>query len=374
MVEQNSEKIYIEIALLILIITLITLLHYSTLSNKNILLHEISQRLYYLPIIYAAYRYGLKGSVSISLLSGAIYLLHVSEHLKDSQTTILNQYAEVIIFQVVAITTGFFADAERTQRKSYEKVSQDLIVAYKELRDTVDLLVRTAQLKSLGELSASIAHEIRNPLASIKGSIEIIATDFPADSPKKEFITIIEQEIERLNRLVEEFLRFAKPSKPTKIETDINEIIMSVTKFISTQAAKTNINIVTNLASSMPLILMDNEQIRQVLLNLIINAIQASPPDSIIEISSKLTKDYIELFVRDYGKGVENSKREKIFEPFFTTKPQGSGLGLAIAYQLVKQHNGEIMLLNTDSSGALFIVKLPIIKDRLISNNSEVII
>lgn len=374
MVEQNSEKKYIEIALLILIITLITLLHYSTLSNKNILLHEISQRLYYLPIIYAAYRYGLKGSVSISLLSGAIYLLHVSEHLKDSQTTILNQYAEVIIFQVVAITTGFFADAERTQRKSYEKVSQDLIVAYKELRDTVDLLVRTAQLKSLGELSASIAHEIRNPLASIKGSIEIIATDFPADSPKKEFITIIEQEIERLNRLVEEFLRFAKPSKPAKIEADINEIIMSVTKFISTQAAKTNINIVTNLASSMPLILIDSEQIRQVLLNLIINAIQASPPDSIIEISSKLTKDYIELFVRDYGKGVENSKREKIFEPFFTTKPQGSGLGLAIAYQLIKQHNGEIMLLNTDSSGALFVVKLPIIKNTLISNNSEVII
>ncbi|MBL8197206.1 MAG: DUF4118 domain-containing protein [Blastocatellia bacterium] len=364
-----------EAIILIFIVIMITLLHYSTISNESILLHEISQRLYYIPIVYSAYRFGLVGSLLFSLLSGIIYLFHITQHQTSSATTILNQYAEVIMFLVVGVTTGFFADAERQQRQRFEKASEELAKAYQELRNTVDLLVRSARLKSLGELAATIAHEIRNPLSSIKGSIEIVSEEIPLTSPRREFITIIEKEVERLNHLVEDFLKFAKPRPPEKIPANVNELIDSIVKFLSPQAKKRNVKIDTLLEDSLTLIPLDTEQIRQVLLNLILNAIEAMPAGGKVEISSSIKGEFLEISVRDHGTGISLETQQKIFEPFFTTKTDGSGLGLFVAYQLVKQHNGEIELVSASETGSLFLVKLPI-KQELTANNNvnEVVI
>ena len=347
-----------EAIILVFVVIMITLLHYSTISNESILLHEISQRLYYIPIVYSAYRFGLTGSLLFSLLSGIIYLLHIAQHQTSSATTILNQYAEVIMFLAVGVATGFFADAERQQRERFEKASEELAKAYQELRNTVDLLVRSARLKSLGELAATIAHEIRNPLNSIKGSIEIVSEEIAPNSPRREFILIMEKEVERLNNLVEDFLKFAKPRSPEKVATNVNEIIDSVVKFLSPQAKKRNVKLDLQLASELPSIPLDPEQIRQVLLNLILNAIQSMPEGGNVELSSSIAKDYLEISIRDYGSGISSDNQQKIFEPFFTTKTDGSGLGLFVAYQLVKQHNGEIEVANTSEKGSLFLVKL----------------
>lgn len=360
-----------EAIILIFIVIMITLLHYSTISNESILLHEISQRLYYIPIVYSAYRFGLVGSLLFSLLSGIIYLFHITQHQTSSATTILNQYAEVIMFLVVGVTTGFFADAERQQRQRFEKASEELAKAYQELRNTVDLLVRSARLKSLGELAATIAHEIRNPLNSIKGSIEIVSEEIAPNSPRREFILIMEKEVERLNNLVEDFLKFAKPRSPEKVATNVNEIIDSVVKFLSPQAKKRNVKLDLQLASELPSIPLDPEQIRQVLLNLILNAIQSMPEGGNVELSSSIAKDYLEISIRDYGTGISLESQQKIFEPFFTTKTDGSGLGLFVAYQLVKQHNGEIEVANTSEKGSLFLVKLALNQEVNNENNNS---
>jgi two-component system, NtrC family, sensor histidine kinase HydH len=357
-----------EAIILVFVVIMITLLHYSTISNESILLHEISQRLYYIPIVYSAYRFGLTGSLLFSLLSGIIYLLHIAQHQTSSATTILNQYAEVIMFLAVGVATGFFADAERQQRQRFEKASEELAKAYQELRNTVDLLVRSARLKSLGELAATIAHEIRNPLNSIKGSIEIVSEEIAPNSPRREFILIMEKEVERLNNLVEDFLKFAKPRPPEKVATNVNEIIDSVVKFLSPQAKKRNVKLDIQLASELPSIPLDPEQIRQVLLNLILNAIQSMPEGGNVELSSSIAKDYLEISIRDYGTGISSDNQQKIFEPFFTTKTDGSGLGLFVAYQLVKQHNGEIEVANTSENGSLFVIKLSL--DQQIEHNN----
>ncbi|HWP44244.1 MAG TPA: ATP-binding protein [Blastocatellia bacterium] len=345
---------------LVLSVVLITLLHYHTTAAGNFLLHEISQRLYYVPIVYAAYSFGVRGSVATSLLSGAVYLLHISEHESDTQAAILNQYAEVLMFQVVAVVTGVLARAERRQRRRFEKASADLAAAYQELRDTVGLLIRADRLKSVGELAAAIVHEIKNPLSAIKGAAQIIEKEIPAESPRRAFVTIIEDEVDRLNRLVGEFLNFAKPRQPVKMPSDLNQLIKSVVAFTSKEAEKSGVRLVPNLDEELPSALVDSEQVKQVLLNLIINAVHATPQGGVVEVGSRRGGEFAELTVRDYGSGVETGIRGRIFDPFFTTKPEGSGLGLSVACQLTKQHGGEIELVDVDGPGSLFVVRLPL--------------
>jgi len=359
---EHSENVKRAVVALLLVssIILITLIHYQTTAGGNFLLHEISQRLYYIPIIYAAYTFGVRGSVTISLLSGAVYLFHISEHEHDPRAAILNQYAEVMMFLVVGVVTGLLAQAEKSQRRRFEKASAELAAAYKELRGTVDLLIRTDRLKSLGELAAGMAHEVRNPLSAIRGAAEIIEKEIPPNSPRRKFVGVIQEEVDRLNRLVGEFLSFAKPRQPERTPTDLRELIESVVDFTSKEAENNGVRLVTRLDEGLEPVSIDREQIRQVLLNLIINAIHAMPEGGTAEVGTSLGSESVELWVRDYGVGIEPGARDKIFDPFFTTKQQGSGLGLSIAYQIVKQHGGVIELGDVDGPGSLFVIRLPI--------------
>ncbi|HKQ05612.1 MAG TPA: ATP-binding protein [Blastocatellia bacterium] len=357
----SSRKVKLVTGLLLgLSVVLITLLHYHTMAGGNFLLHEVSQRLYYVPIVYAAYAFGVRGGLSISLLSGAVYLMHISEHGHDPQAAILNQYAEVFMFQVVGVVTGLLAGAERRQRRRFEKASADLAAAYQELRDTVSLLIRADRLKSVGEVAAAIVHEIRNPLSAIKGAAQIIEKEIPQDSPRRRFTAVIEEEVDRLNKLVSEFLTFARPRQPEKRPSNLNHLIESVITFTSKEATKRGVRLVPKLDEHLPAVEVDAEQIRQVLLNLILNAIHAMPEGGVVEVCSKRIGEVIELSVRDYGTGIDPAIRDKIFDPFFTTKPEGSGLGLSVAYGLIKQHDGEIELGALNGPGSLFIIKLPL--------------
>ncbi len=358
----RSEKLNRLITALALVfsVAVITLLHYYTTAGGHFLLHEISQRLYYVPIAYAAYDLGVRGSMAISLLSGAVYMLHISEHGGDSEAAILNQYAEVFMFQVVGLVTGLLARAERRQRKRFEKASADLAAAYQELRNTVDLLIHADRLRSVGELAAAIVHEIKNPLSAIKGAAQIIEKEIPVESPRRGFVTIIEEEVDRLNRLVGEFLNFAKPRQPVKTPSDLNQLIRSVITFTSNEAEKNGIRLSAKLDGQLPYALVDPEQIKQVLLNLIINALHATPRGAVVEVTSRRAGEFAELAVRDHGVGIEPGIRDRIFDPFFTTKPEGSGLGLSVAYQLIKQHGGEIEVADTGGEGSLLVVRLPL--------------
>lgn len=340
-------------------IVVITLLHYST-STQYLLLHEIYQRLYYIPIIYAAYSYGLRGGLAASALSALIYIPHVAQHSDHQDVYAINQFAEMILFQVVGAVTGLLAGAERRERQRYEQTAAELQRAYDELRSTVDQLLLADRHSSLGRMSAAIVHEIRNPLGAIRGAAEALEAAVPRDHEKAEFLAIIEREVEQLNGLVGDFLQFARPRSPELLLTPPREIIESVVKLTGKQAAQSLVQIEVNVADDLPAVMMDGEQMKQVLLNLILNAVDAMPGGGHLIISANCRGEELEIIVRDNGKGIDSTVRDKLFSPFVTTKARGTGLGLAIAHRLVSQHEGRIVADDAEGGGAVFQILLPL--------------
>ncbi|MBL8208327.1 MAG: sensor histidine kinase [Blastocatellia bacterium] len=336
----------------------ITLLHYNT-STHYLLLHEIYQRLYYIPIIYAAYSYGLRGGLAAAVLSTLIYLPHLAQH-ADNRVYAINQYAETVLFFVVGVVTGLLAGKEQRERRRYEQTAAELQSAYDELRSTVDQLLLADRHASLGQMSAAIVHEIRNPLGAIRGAAEALESIVPHEHEKAEFLTIIKQEVERLNGLVTDFLNFARPRLPELLPTPPHEIIDAVVKLAKKQAEQAQVKIITEVAEALPFVRLDAEQMKQVLLNLILNAIEAMPDGGQLMISARQREQVLRLAVRDTGKGIDPTVREKLFSPFVTTKTRGTGLGLAIAHRLVTQHGGQIEAIAGEDGGALIEIRLPL--------------
>ncbi len=341
---------------LLIALIAISVLHYENVSG-SVLLHEISQRLYYLPIIYAAYRYGLRGGLAASLVSAALYFPHIVQHW-NSEDSAINLYAETILFLVIGAVTGLLAGKERRERERYENAAAELRRAYDELRATVEQLLIADRHSSLGRMSAAIVHEIRNPLGAIKGAAEALESSVPG--ARKEFLDIIKLESDRLNGLVTDFLRFARPRAPEMLPTPAHEVIDSVVKLARKQAERSRVRIEISAADDLPPVMMDAEQMKQVLLNLILNAIDAMPKGGCLTINVDRGGDGLVIAVKDMGEGIDPAVRATLFSPFVTTKARGSGLGLAIAHRLVSQHGGRITADDVTGGGAVFQIWLPL--------------
>ena len=349
----------LRISILIAFIILITLLHnISTMEDPLFL--NLYQRLYYIPIVLAAYWFGLKGALITSIVSTLSYPHHGHYHWPDHPFYTMNQYAEMMMFNLIAIVTGVLSDLETRQRKKYEQASYELEEAYQKLQDSFEHVRRQDRLSALGELSAAMAHEIRNPLGSIKGGIDIIEDDFDKNSKKYEFFQIIKKEISRLDTKISEFLNYARPSPPQMSKSRINDVITSIVRLVEKRAEQQGIEIYTNLDSGIPETVMDSEQIKQALLNVILNAIQALQKGGRISIKSWVEENRICVSIRDTGKGIPKDNLSKLFDPFFTTKEDGTGLGLSISYQILKAHEGDIEVIIPEGGGCEFDVYLPL--------------
>ncbi|MBE9505017.1 MAG: sensor histidine kinase [Proteobacteria bacterium] len=348
----------LKIGILATSIIFITLLH-NISSMEGPLFLNIYQRLYYIPIVLAAYWFGLKGALITSIISTFSYPHHGHYHWPDKPFYTMNQYAEMMMFNLIGIVTGILSDLETRQRKKYEEASSELKEAYQKLQDSFEQVRRSDRLSALGELSAAMAHEIRNPLGSIKGGIEIIEEDFDKSSQKFEFIQIIKKEISRLDKKITEFLHYARPIPPQKRNSNINDIIYSVVRLVEKRAEQQGVKVVAELDEAMPETMMDSEQIKQALLNIILNGIQAIPASGVVTVKSWFENLTVCVSVRDTGKGIPKGEREKLFDPFFTTKEEGTGLGLSITYQILKAHGGDIIASEPKEGGGEFIVYLP---------------
>ena len=184
---------------------------------ESIALHNVYQRLYYLPIFAAAHWFGLRGALATSILSAASYLPHIvmdwGEMLGVHDEYMQAQYAELVMFQVVAVVVGLLAESERRSREHQERTARELAEAYTQLQESFEQLRRADRLKALGELSAGLAHEIKNPLASIKASLEILFAESSPGNDKQEFAEIVHKELNQLEHIVNEFLQFARTSE-----------------------------------------------------------------------------------------------------------------------------------------------------------------
>ena len=328
-------------------ILLISALHFLT-PVDSVILHQIYQRLYYIPIILASLWYGWRGGLGSALLASLSYLPHIVLHWQhQNYDYALNQYAEIAMFFVIGTVTGWLGDQKRRESERAEKINNELQTAYAELRQTVGQLLQAERLSSLAEIASGVVHEIRNPLGAIKGAVEILEDELAKDSPRREFAQIAKTEVERIDKLVQEFFHFARAKEPNKQPTDANGILRSVKLLVESQAAAQTVEMSEELAHNLPLISLDAEQIKQVLLNLAINALQAMPEGGklIFRTFQKDNKLYIET--EDTGGGIDEAVKAKIFDPFFSTKDKGLGLGLSVVYKIVKQHDGQIQIFDT---------------------------
>jgi PAS domain S-box-containing protein len=242
-------------------------------------------------------------------------------------------------------------------------------------------LRQAENLASLTTVAAGVAHEIKNPLGSLSIHVQLIQkmlnkaasdgrrTDAPdsVSVPYTKFnrhITTINEEIERLNRIVVDFLFAVRPMEIYPVKSDINRLIKEVIKFVHYELKNANIKYKLRLMRDIPAVKIDKRYIKQALLNLIKNAIEAmSGSGGLLAISTEADDQQVTICVRDDGPGIPEAKASRIFEPYFTTKVKGSGLGLTLVFKIVREHSGDISVSSRPGEGACFTIKLPLAQE-----------
>jgi hypothetical protein len=219
---------------------------------------------------------------------------------------------------------------------------------------------RAEHLATLGEMATGLAHEIRNPLAGIAGVIEIIGRDLPATSPARSVVKDVRQEIARINHIVTDLLQTARPHPPIVRRSDLNTTVEHAVMLGRQQALAKSVDIVLHKDTSMPEIEHDSDQIHQVLLNLLLNALQAIDAKGKISVTLKTKGAMAVVEVADNGRGIAPDHLPNIFRPFYTTKGDGTGLGLSLARRIVEDHQGRIDVSSALGKGTTFAVVLPL--------------
>lgn len=230
-----------------------------------------------------------------------------------------------------------------------------------EARKLQEEQVQSAErLELLGEIAAGMAHEIRNPLMAVRGFAQLIKENqTPAES--EEYMEIILKESDRMDKLTEELLCLARPAQCTLAMVEPNEVVGNALRLVENQTREKRLNVIRNLDPGVPVVLVEKEQLRQVILNILLNAIQASKIGGLLEISTdyEAFSNQVAIKIRDTGVGIAPEIIDKIFKPFFTTKEKGTGLGLSVALRLIENWGGRIMVDSTLGAGTLFTILLP---------------
>lgn len=232
---------------------------------------------------------------------------------------------------------------------------------------------KAEKMQTLGEIAAAISHEVKNPLAGIKSMVQAAMMDLDPSSEPYQYLKRISQEVDRINTFIENTFAFARHRRPRIIRSSITEILESVVSLLWEHCKRLQIKVIRDYAEDLPTLRVDPEQMRQVFLNIMLNAIEATEQCPVGERRIHLTvrpitlthggeaMRYLEVQFHDSGPGVPDAVLAKIFDPFFTTKPNGTGLGLAICFKIVNEHGGRIEVSNAPEGGAVVSVKLPLV-------------
>ena len=234
-----------------------------------------------------------------------------------------------------------------------------IIIDLREKRLLEAQVLRANRLAGLGELAAGVAHEIRNPLTAVKGYSQVLDDELAIDDPKREYTATIVKEVNRLDRFVQGLLAFARPSTSRFELANLNDIIEETLVLLVNPAFKDRIFLHKNYGENIQAE-VDKDQLKQVLLNLLINAAQAIPDQGTIKIVTRQEGQQVSISISDTGIGIPVENMDKLFNPFFTTRDRGTGLGLAIAHQLIELHHGEIKVRSTVHHGTEFTLSLPV--------------
>ncbi|MFN3322202.1 MAG: two-component system sensor histidine kinase NtrB [Bryobacteraceae bacterium] len=317
-----------------------------------------------LPVVSAATTLGMIGTLIFTLASCASYLSFLLFVEIWGYKLLPEQFREVILrvflLPVVGYLTHQLAEDNRVQARKYQAAALQLAEANESLRQAEAAMRRSERLAALGQLSAGLAHELRNPMGTVKASAEMLSKRVEDSDPVvQELAGFISSEVDRTNSLITRFLEFARPLQLKRRPADIADVVDRAVEELSRHHPPYPVTVYKNASPDIRPAEIDAELVQRVVYNLLLNAAQATPAGGTITVKTRQLGDRIEIAVIDRGSGIDPSLRENIFNPFFTTKPDGVGLGLAIVSKIVDEHGGKLSVESEPGRGSVFRVWLP---------------
>ena len=262
---------------------------------------------------------------------------------------------------------------------AFDQMTERLMERERELKESQNILRRADRLSSLGLLTAGLAHEIRNPLVAIRTFTQLLPERYDDAEFREGFQGLALKEVDRICGLITDLLSFARPSRPNVAEENLNDVVESIARILETEAKEKGVEITREFSANLPKAWIDREQMKQVFMNLILNAIQAMKEGGSIYISTRPyfkneggePEQFVQVEIRDTGVGIPEENLDHIFDPFFTSKDEGSGLGLSISHQIVQEHGGYVTVESKIGAGTSFFINLPVGKPVRQANNGR---
>ncbi len=332
-----SKRTKDKIAFVAFLVGGITLAHYVT-EWKVHHYHIFYQGLYFLPVILSGFWFGLRGALAASLSITILYLPFTVIHWNGFSADDFNSIMEMVLYNVVALVLGTLRGRERVTQKRLQE---------------------SERLASVGKMVSCLAHDLKNPLIAIGGFARLIQSSIEKNNFSfAEKLDIIIGETNRLKQMVEEMLDFSRPLELHLTQGNMKDIVNQCLTIVSDLSQRKKVELQNMCPQDLPLISFDSDRMKQALINLLANAIEASPEKGMVEVYCYKMKRNLIIDIKDEGSGVPTNKREEIFYPFFTTKDGGTGLGLPIAKKIIEAHQGYLEVLENPEKGVTFRVTI----------------
>ena len=334
----TGHKQWTKVVVVALMIGGILCLHYFTLPHMRYH-HAVYRMLFYLPLVLGSFWFGLKGALYVSVGVSILYFPHLMIQWQGLSLENFHRLLEGTLYIVIAVILGVLVEKERKRHRA---------------------LLRAESLAAVGKAVSEVAHDMKTPLMAIGGFANQVSRKLGHDDPNRNKLDIVVQETARLESMVKEMLDFGRSLELQPTKTSLNELVRESMDVAQPMAREAMVKLEADLEPSLPSLLVDIPRIKQVVLNLITNAVQASPAGELVMIKTHLSRNGVVLEVIDCGCGIKEQDRERVFHPFFSTKKGGTGLGLGIVQKIVEAHGGEVSFRSNPQTGVTFIVRLPL--------------
>ena len=317
-----------------------------------------------LPVVSAATSLGVVATLLFTLLACGAYLSFLLfidwSHWMVGPAEIRELALRVVFIAMTGNVASALAEFVRVQSGNYKAAAEQLAEANQHLREAEEAVRRADRLAALGQLSAGLAHELRNPLGTMRASAEMLARSVSAENEvAREVAGFISTEVDRTNSLITRFLEFARPLVLRLAPADLGQVLDHAIALAGREPGLPPVNFWKNYAPDIPAIPLDAELMERVFYNLLLNAAQASAPGGTVTVRTRVVDGTAEVAVVDRGSGIDPKLRDTIFNPFVTGKPHGVGLGLAIVAKIVDEHGGKIAVESEPAKGSIFRIFLP---------------
>ncbi len=267
----------------------------------------------------------------------------------------------IVFLGLIAFLTYQSAAENRRQAEQYRQLAEQLAETNRSLQQAEREVRRSERLAALGQLTAGLAHELRNPLSTMRASAELLERSLDSGNEvARELARFIVSEVDRLSHLINRFLDFARPMQVTPVPRDLNQVVDRAIARLENLTQQRDVQIYRNYAPDLGPVAIDAELMEIAVYNLLENAVQMSPPGAPVTVKTRRVDNAVEIAVIDRGPGIPESDREHIFNPFFTRRPNGTGLGLAMVAKIVSEHRGSISVESEVGRGSVFRILLPI--------------